>query len=521
MNVNVRKWWALGAISLAVIIVGMSLTVINVALPTLATELHASASELQLFSASFSLVLTVGLLIGGLFGDQFGRKKMLLIGLVIFGIGSLASAFASSPAFLIAGQALLGLGAAFIIPMSMSVLTILFTDQERPRAIAIWSAVSFISLPIGPILGGWLLTNFWWGWIFLINVPIVILDIIAVIILLPESRSVKRLRFDPLGILIFIVGFVGLIYGFIEAGKKGWGDTGTLSLIIASLVILAIFVLWERWFSKRSNSQPAVDPSLFRSASYTWGAILIAIAFFTFYSLLYVAPQYFQAILSTDAFGSGLHLLPLIGGLMVGAILSQRIATGLGRNITVVLGFGLMAIGLFIGANTTVTSINAFIVLWMAVFGLGIGIILATASSAALDELSPEKSGAGSALMQMCQRAVGIIGVAILGSLLNSTYRGQLNLVGLSSEAADAAKQSVFAGLQEAQKIGSKLLAESAQTSFIHGMDLMLWVCCGVAIAGVILSLIFLPKWSEDLSIDEVTAQPVLDVVYIDERDDK
>ena len=521
MNNNVRKWWALGAISLAVIIVGMSMTILNVALPTLATKLHASASQLQLFSASFTLVLTVGLLIGGLFGDQFGRKKMLLIGLVIFGAGSLASGFASSPAFLIAGQAMLGLGAAFIIPMSMSVLTVLFTDQERPLAVSIWAAVSFISLPVGPILGGWLLSNYWWGWVFLVNVPIVVLDIIAVIVLFPESRSAKRLRFDPLGILTAIAGFVGLIYGFIQAGKKGWGDTGSLSLIIASLVVLVVFVLWERWFSKRPNSQPAVDPSLFRSASYTWGTILVAIAFFTFYSILYVAPQYFQAILATNALGSGLRLLPLIGGLMVGAILSQRIASGIGRNITVAAGFVLMVIGLFIGANTTVTSINAFIVVWMAVFGLGIGLILATGSSAALEELSAEQSGAGSALMQMFQRAGGIIGVAILGSILNSTYSGQLNLVGVPSDAADSAKQSVFVGLQVAQKIGSKLLAESAQTSFTHGMDLMLWVCGGVAIVGVILSLFFLPKWSDDTYIDEVTTQPVLEEIYIDEREEK
>jgi MFS family permease len=206
---------------------------------------------------------------------------------------------------------------------------------------------------------------------------------------------------------------------------------------------------------------------------------------------------------------------------MVGAILSQRIASGIGRNITVAAGFVLMVIGLFIGANTTVTSINAFIVVWMAVFGLGIGLILATGSSAALEELSAEQSGAGSALMQMFQRAGGIIGVAILGSILNSTYSGQLNLVGVPSDAADSAKQSVFAGLQVAQKIGSKLLAESAQTSFTHGMDLMLWVCGGVAIVGVILSLFFLPKWSDDTYIDEVTTQPVLEEIYIDEREEK
>ena len=206
---------------------------------------------------------------------------------------------------------------------------------------------------------------------------------------------------------------------------------------------------------------------------------------------------------------------------MVGAILSQRIASAIGRNITVAAGFVLMAIGLFMGANTTVTSINAFIEVWMAVFGLGIGFILATGSSAALEELSPEQSGAGSALMQMFQRAGGIIGVAILGSILNSTYSGQLNLVGVPSDAAGTAKQSVFAGLQVAQKIGSKLLAESAQTSFTHGMDLMFWVCGGVAIVGVILSLYFLPKRSDDINIDEVTTQPVLNEIYIDEREEK
>jgi DHA2 family multidrug resistance protein-like MFS transporter len=490
---GVRKWWALCALALAVIAVGMDMTVLNVALPTLASTLHASASQLQWFSVSFTLVIATGLLIGGLFGDRFGRKKMLLIGLVIFGAGSLASAYAPSPAALIAAQAVLGLGAAFIVPVSMSVLTVLYTDQERPRAVAIWAGASFISLPIGPILGGWLLTNYWWGWVFLVNVPIVVLAIIAVIVLLPESRSAKRPQFDPLGILTAGAGLVGLIYGLIQAGQYGWGDTGALSFIAAGLVVLAVFALWERWLSKRPNSQPAVNPSLFRSASYTWGTILLAVAFFTFYSMLYVAPQYFQAIMATDALGSGLRLLPLIGGLLVGAILSQRIASGVGRKITVASGFLLMTVGLFIGANTTVTSNNTFIAVWTAVFGLGMGSVLATASSAALDELSPEQSGVGSALMQMFQRAAGPIGIAILGSILNSTYRGQLNVDGLPSAAADSAKKSVFAALQVAQKLGSKLLAESAQISFSHGMDLMLWVCGGAAIVGVILSLYFLP----------------------------
>ena len=497
-NARIHKWWALVSVILAVFTVGLDMTILNVALPTLASVLHASACQLQWISLSVTLVVAAGLLVSGLLGDRFGRKKMLLVGLVILGASSAACAYATSPGILIAARMVLGLGAACIIPLSMSVLTVLYTDQERPRAVAIWAAASFLSLPIGPILGGWLLTNYWWGWVFLFNVPVAVLAIIAVAVLLPESRSAKRPKFDPVGILTASAGLVGLIYGFIQAGQKGWGNAGALAFIITGMVVLVVFVLWERWFCRRSNSQPAVDPGLFRSASFTWGTILVATGFVAMYGILFVAPQYFQAILATNAIGSGLRLLPLIGGLLVGAVLSGRIATSAGRKVTVASGFLLMAAGLFIGANTTVTSSNTFIAVWTAIFGFGMGFVLATASSAALDELSPEQSGVGSAVMQVFQRAGGPIGVAILGSILNSIYQGQLNVAGLPSAAADAAKGSVFAGLTVAKKLGSKLLADSAQTSFTHGMDLMLWVCVGIAIVGVILSLVFLPRHHAD-----------------------
>jgi hypothetical protein len=266
---------------------------------------------------------------------------------------------------------------------------------QSPAAVGVWATANFLALPLGPILGGWLLTNYWWGWAFLINVPVVLVGLLAVIVLLPESRSATRAGLDPVGVLSSSAGLTVLVYGVIEAGQHGWGDTMALTAMIAGTLLLVGFVAWERRLGRRPAGQPLVDLGLFRSTSFTWGTILAAVGIFALFGVLFTAPQYFQAVLGTDAMGSGLRLLPLIGG-------------------------------------------------------------------------DPG---------QRAQRHL----------------QGQLHLAGVPARVADAVRDSVFAGVAAAQQLGSVSLLHSVRTAFVDGMDVMLWVCAGIAVAGIVLALVFLP----------------------------
>ncbi len=520
-NLGNRRWWALGALTLAVLAVGLDLTILSVALPTLATALHASELDLQWFTSGYALALAAAMLPAGLFGDRYGRKKVLLLSLALFGAGSAACAYAPSAGVFIAARVVLGLAGAGIIVMVLSALTVLFTEQERPRAVGIWGAANFVALPLGPILGGWLLTHYWWGWVLLLNVPVALVGLVATFALMPESRAPQRPGIDPVGVIASTAGLVGMTYGLIEAGQNGWSDAGALAWMITGLVVLVGFFLWERWLGRRPGSQPLVDLDLFRSASFTWGVILAATAILAMIAVLFTMPQFFQGVLLTDAMGSGVRLLPLIVGLVVGAVPADRIARVVGAKITVALGFALLAAGMLLGATTDQGSGNGFIAAWMALVGVGMGLALATAASAALSELPQERSVVGAAVMQAIQKVGAPFGAAILGSVLSSAYQAQLNLAGLPSAVANVVKESLFGGLAVASKLGSASLLESVRTAFVHGMDVSLVVASGIAVAGIVLTLAFLPGRAPSKAekiesvqvspagIDQVNDQPV------------
>src|SRR5438093_1552428 len=310
-----RRWWALAALDLGVLAVGLDVTVLSVALPTLAGALKASESDLQWFSSAYALVLAVGMLPAGVLGDRFGRKRILLGALMLFGAGSILCAYSVNPAESIAGRVLLEAAGAAIVVMALSVMTVLFSEEERPRAVGIWAAANFLALPVGPIFGGWLLTNYWWGWIFLMNVPVALLGLLAVLTLVPESRPSEQPSLDPVGMV---------------------------------------------------------------------------------------------------AIGAGVRLLPLIAGMIVGAVPADRIAQRAGARLTVALGFGITAAGLVIGAGTAAGSSALFVGAWTAIVGCGMGLGFATAASAALKTVPSEKSGVASALIQAMQKVGAPLGSAIL-----------------------------------------------------------------------------------------------------------
>jgi EmrB/QacA subfamily drug resistance transporter len=480
-------------VSLAVVAVGLDGTVLSVALPTLSKALAASESDLQWFSSGYFLVLAAAMLPAGLLGDRYGHKKVLLIALGLFGVGSGACAYSTSVGAFMAARVLLGLAGAGIIVMAISSLTVLFDKAERPKAVGVWAAANFLALPLGPILGGWLLTHYWWGYVFLLNVPVAVVGLTAVAALVPESRAAERPGLDPLGVATSAAGLVALTYGLIEAGQNGWTDVGALLEMVAGFALLVAFFTWERRLSRRPGGQPLLDLSLFASASFTWGAILAAVAILAMIGVLFTMPQYFQGVLGTDAMGSGLRLLPLIGGLVVGAVPADLVARLVGAKVAVAAGFVLLAGGLFLGATTSAGSSGLFVAGWMAVVGAGMGLAMATAASAALVELPEERSGVGSAVLQAVNKVGGPFGTAILGSVLSSVYLARLDVSGLPASAVAAVRQSIFGGVAVAHQIGSASLLESVRTAFVHGMDSALVVSAGIALAGGALTLLFLP----------------------------
>jgi EmrB/QacA subfamily drug resistance transporter len=442
-----HRWLAMGAMTLALIAIGLDQTVLNLALPTLSTALHASEAQLQWFVTAYTLALAAAMLPAGLVGDRYGRKTVLVGAIVLFGVMSVACAFAPSADAFIAARTILGVAGATLTVMSLSVVTVLFSETERPRAMGIWAAGNFLALPLGPIVGGYLLSHVWWGWVFLMNVPVVLIGLVAVLMFVPQSRSEHRPSIDILGVLLSSTGLALLMYGLVEAGDNGWSSSNAIVPSFVALGTLAAFVLWEAWLTVRDGGQPLVDLNLFRSRSFSVGVVLAGAGIFGMFGVLFTLPQYLQAIMGVDAQGAGLRFLPTIAGLVIGAVPADRVAARVGSRITVALGFAILAAGMLVGSAMTTTSGDAFIAAFTFVVGVGAGLGLATAASAAMVELSAERSGVGSAVVQAIVKLGPAFGATILGSVLNSTYQSQVSVAGLPAQAAAAVQQSVFGGL--------------------------------------------------------------------------
>jgi MFS transporter, DHA2 family, multidrug resistance protein len=504
--IGARKWWALGAITLAVLAVSLDVTVLSVALPSLATSLKASESDLQWFSAGYALILAAMMLPSGVLGDRFGRKRILLAALVLFGAGSIACAYSTTPGEFIAARVVLGGAGAAIIVMALSSVTVLFSEEERPRAVGVWGAANFIALPIGPILGGWLLTNYWWGWIFLMNVPVALIGILAVIALLPESRSPERPALDPIGMVTACSGLAGLTYGLIELGRYGWTDPASLAVFAGGMVLIVAFFWWERYLTARPGGRPLIDLALFRSRGFTWGVILAAMGGLALFGLIFTLPQYTQGVLGLDAMHSGVWLLPAIVGMVLGGLPAFLVAGRIGAKLTVATGFAITAAGLLVGATTSTDSSTLFVAGWIAVTGFGTGVAFITAAGAALKTVPAEKSGVASALVQAVQKVGAPLGAAIFGSVLVTFYQSNISLGALPTRVASAVKLSVFAGDAVATKLHAPGLLASVHEAFIHGMDAALTVSAISAALAMVLALAFLPGRS---SVEEPVREPV------------
>ncbi|HTS14485.1 MAG TPA: MFS transporter, partial [Candidatus Sulfotelmatobacter sp.] len=322
---------------------------------------------------------------------------------------------------------------------------------------------------------------------------VVAIALVAVIRLVPESRAPEAPGVDTVGVLLSSSGLVALMYGIVQAGENGWSSGAALVPAVSGLVLLTVFFAWERRLTGRPDAQPLIDLDLFSSRSFTWGVILTAFGGLGLFGALFALPQYLQAIAGLDAQGAGVRLLPIIAGLVVGAVPADRLAARVGAKVTVAAGFVITVAGMALGAGTAASSGDGYLALWTFVVGAGGGICFATAASAALVELSAERSGVGSALLQTVVKLGPAFGASILGSVLNGTYQGQVHLTGLPAQAAATVQSSVFGGLAVAQQLGSPALLASVRSAFVAGMDDAIRVAAGIAVIGIVLTVAFLP----------------------------
>lgn len=456
------RWCALGALVLSVLVVGLDGTVLNVALATLAKDLGATTGQLQWIVAVYLVTFSVLLLPAGMAADRWGRKNLLLAGVGLFGASSVLAAFAGSAEALIAARAVMGVGAAIIMPVSMSILPTIFPAEERTRAISIWSVGLALGLPLGPILGGWLLENYWWGSVFLINAPVAVVAIAAIALLIPESRDRDGSKLDPVSLLLSVSGLGLLVYGVIEAPERGWGDAIVLTCIGAGLMLLIGFT------ARNLRGTHQIDLMLFKNRTFAWGTAATVVASLALMGVLFVVPLRLQGVDGYNALETGIRLIPLILGIMITGKLAPKLTKRLGYRATIAAGLVVMAAGFGLGIFS---DEYPYVAAWLTMAGMGLGMAMIPAMDAVLATIPPAKTGTGSGLVQTLRQVAGAFGVAGLGSLLNSVY---------VARAPEAARSSIVA----AAELGDPVLLAQAQAAFASGMDAVLLVCAVGSLVG-------------------------------------
>jgi EmrB/QacA subfamily drug resistance transporter len=497
-----RRWWTLLVLCLSLVVLGMDNTILNVTLPTLARDLRATASQLQWMVDAYVLVFAGLLLTMGALGDRFGRKLALNAGLLVFVAGSAASAFAGSPQVLIASRAAMGIGGALIMPSTLSVITNLFPPKERGRAIGIWTGVAGLGIVLGPVIGGWLLEHFWWGSVFLINLPVVALAIGAGWPLVPESRDPSATPLDPIGATLSIAALVALVYAIIQAPQNGWTDPLILGAFGAAAVLSVAFIWWER-----RVQHPMLPMELFRNPRFSAASGAIAMVFFALFGSVFLLTQHLQFVLGYTPLQAGVRILP-IAALIIAAPLAARLVEGIGTKLVVAAGLLLVAGALWLLSSVELSDGYGLVAGALALLGAGMGFTMAPATESIMGSLPLAKAGVGSAMNDTTRQVGGALGVAVLGSILASSYAAAIQpaLRSAPPQLAQAAGDSIGAATTIAAQLGpqGQALLQAARSAFIQGMGDALQVGAGTAALAALLVLLFLPaRGKEEASVRE------------------
>jgi EmrB/QacA subfamily drug resistance transporter len=510
-RVHARRWFTLATLCLSLLIIVMDNTILNVAIPSLVKELGATNSQLQWIVDGYTLVFAGLLLTTGSLGDRFGRKRALRIGIVVFAIGSVASALAGSPNQLIMTRAFMGIGGALIMPSTLSILTNVFRDpKERGRAIAVWAGFSGLGVAIGPVVGGILLTHFSWSSVFWVNLPIGATALVAGHFFVPESKDPSAPRLDPVGALLSIISIGALLFGIIEGPDKGWRSTEVMVAFGVGIVGMAAFVLWER-----HTDHPMLDMSFFKNPRFTAANTAVTLTFFALFGSLFLMTQYWQFVHNYSPLQAGVRLVPYAMTMMITAPLSARLVERLGTKRVVTMGLATISAAMVVLSFIHADSSYFRVILNMCFMALGMALVMAPATESVMGSLPRAKAGVGSAVNDTTRQMGGALGVAVIGSLVASVYAAGIDDVagqfGLTGRVLADARGSLGGALKSAGSMGSSGadFASAAKDAFVHGLSNGLRLGAMVVLVAAFVAYRFLPATAHD-SVDAFA--PVLGV---------
>jgi EmrB/QacA subfamily drug resistance transporter len=487
-----RRWWTLPVLCLSLFMVVMGNTVLNIALPKISESLAASGTELQWMIDAYALVFAGLLFTAGSLGDRFGRKGALTIGLVIFGAGSAAATFSTTAATVVACRAVMGVGAAFVMPATLSILTHVFPPHERAKAIGVWAGVAGAAGAVGPLASGYLLEHFYWGSVFWLNVPVVVVALVAGYFLVPTSRHPDRVPLDPLGALLSIGAIGSLVYGVIEAPQYGWTDPLILAAFAVAVVLGVAFVVWER-----QVADPMLPIHFFRERGFTGGSLAISMVFFGMFGMFFLLTQYLQMVRGYSALGAAVRTLPFSATIMIAAPSSAALAARFGTRAVVSTGLVTAGTGLVLMSRADLDSPYWLLALSFAVLAAGMGLTMAPSTAAIMTALPHAKAGVGSAMNDTTRELGGALGVAVLGSLLASTYGDSVRSA--TAELPPALAEQVGHSLGDALRVAGQLgpaageVLGVAREAFVDGMSRALLAGAGVAFVGAVIAGFLLP----------------------------
>jgi EmrB/QacA subfamily drug resistance transporter len=470
-QVHQRRWFLLGVLCLSLVMVVMAVSSLNVAIPTIQRELGASATTLQWIVDSYALVFAGLLLTAGALGDRFGRKKALLSGLAVFGAGSLVSGLAGSATVVIVGRGIQGVGAALVMPATLSLIAAIFPPEERQRAIAIWVGFAGAGGALGPIVSGALLERFWWGSAFLVNVPVIVVTAVAVAMYSPESRDDAATPLDPRGALLSLTGLGALLFGIIEGPERGWTDPFVVATFVAAAGLLTLFVLWER-----IAEHPMLPLRFFADRRFSVGSAVVTITFFVMFGFFFLFSMYLQFARGYSPLEAGVATLPMAATFMIVSPRSAGLVERLGSGRTITVGFLIIAAGtaglVLVGVDTPYVALVAILVTLAA----GMSVVSAPATNGIMSSVPLSKAGVGSAMNDTTREVGGALGIAVYGSIVNSGYRAAMDVGGLQlpAGAAEQARQSAGAAGQVAAQVGGQsgaTLVDRAATAFTDAMN--------------------------------------------------
>jgi EmrB/QacA subfamily drug resistance transporter len=492
-----RRWLALAVLCVSLLIVNLDNTVLNVALPTLVRDLHATSSQLQWIVDSYALVFAGLLLVAGSLADRVGRKRTFLAGLVAFAGGSAWAAFSGSVAVLIAARASMGIGAALMMPSTLSIITDVFRDaRERQRAIGFWAGTSGVGFALGPIIGGLLLARFWWGSVFLINVPIAAAGLACAIPLVPDSKNPAALRPDFTGAVLSIAGLALVLWSIIEAPVRGWTSPLVIAAGLGGLLVLAVFTAWER-----ASSHPMLNLQFFRNRNFSGAISSVSLAMFALVGSLFLLTQLLQFELGYSALQAGVRMLPVAAALAVIAPLSAVVVRLAGTKLTVAVGLVLIAAGFWQISHASVTWTYASCLPGMIMIGIGAALVIPPATASVMGSLPRGDTGVGAATNGVSIQAGGALGVAVIGSLLATRYQDQMTSALAPHHLPPAIENVILGSIGGAQSVAARvggvtggLLSHLARSAFISGMDLGMITGSAVAAAAGLLALAALPS---------------------------